>query len=255
MLKNKVAIVTGGGQGIGRAIALRFAREGADVVVAGRTLEKVEVTAKDIEEIGSRSLALKADVSVASDVARMVKAAVDKFGRIDILVNNAGIVIRKNFFDYPEEYTEEDWNKTMDINLKGVFLCCKEVVPVMLKQRKGKIVNISSMSGLSGDRGGAYGPSKAGVINLTASMALELAPYKINVNVICPGAIETPMSAPATATPEKTERMLRCIPYGRIGQPEDIASAALFLASDESDYMVGSVVIVDGGMMTTFCCY
>ena len=251
MLKNKAAIVTGGGSGNGRAIALRFAREGADIVVVGRTLKKVEETAKEIEEIGRRSLALKADVSVYGDVARMVKAAVDKFGKIDILVNNAGIIIRKDLFDH----TEEDWDKTMNINLKSVFLCCKEVVPVMLKQGKGKIVNIASGAGQTGVRRGAYGASKAGVINLTASMALELAPYKINVNAVSPGTIETPMSAAVTASPEMEEKAVRCIPYGRLGQPEDIASAALFLASDESDYMVGSVVVVDGGLHTTFSGY
>src|SRR4030067_2596609 len=164
MLENKVAIVTEGGSGIGQAIALRFAREGANIVVAGRTLEKVKETVKKAEEIGARSLALKADVSVSADVAHMVETTVDKFGRIDILVNNAGIIIRKRFLDH----TEEDWDKVMDINLKSVFLCCKQVVPVMMKQGNGKIVNIASTAGQIGFRERvAYGASKAGVINLT----------------------------------------------------------------------------------------
>ena len=250
MLKDRIAIVTGGGSGIGRAIALRFAQEGASVVVAGRTLEKVEKTAREVEKIGTGSLALRADVSISSDVAQMVKATVDRFGRIDILVNNAGTIVRKNFF----EYTEEDWDRVMDVNLKSVFLCCKQVVPVMLKQDKGKIVNIASTSGQIGFRV-VYGASKAGVINFTASLALELAPHKINVNAISPGTIDTPLVAALKASPEMQESVLRCIPYGRLGRPEDIASAALFLASDESDYMVGSVVVIDGGLFTTFNCY
>ena len=251
MLKNRVAIVTGGGSGIGRAIALRFAREGADIVVADMKEEQGEKTAKDAKKIGGRSLALKTDVSVSSDVARMVKTTVDNFGRIDILVNCAGIIIRKDLFDH----TEEDWDKTMNVNVKGIFLCCREVVPVMRKQGKGKIVNIASTFGQIGTRRGVYGPSKAAVINLTASMALDLAPYKINVNAVAPGIAETPMSAAVTASPEMEERVLRCIPYGRLGQPEDIAAAVLFLASDESDYMVGSLVVVDGGLHTTYSCY
>lgn len=251
MLKNKVAIVTGGGSGIGRTIAMRFARESADIIVADVKEELAEKTAKEAKKMGISSLALKADVSVSSDVAQMVKTAVDKFGRIDIIVNSAGIIIRKYIFDY----TEEDWDRTMNVNLKGVFLCCKEVVPVMLKQGKGKIVNIASTFGQIGTRRGVYGSSKAGVINLTTSMALELAPYNINVNAISPGIVETPMSAAVRPSPEMLKKVLGCIPYGRLGQPEDIASAALFLASDDSDYMVGSVVIVDGGMHTTFSCY
>ena len=248
MLENKVAIVTGGGSGIGQAIALRFAREGANIVVAGRTLEKVKETVKKAEEIGARSLALKADVSVSADVAHMVETTVDKFGRIDILVNNAGIIIRKRFLDH----TEEDWDKVMDINLKSVFLCCKQVVPVMMKQGNGKIVNIASTAGQIGFRERvAYGASKAGVINLTASMALELAPYKINVNAISAGPIETAMGS-AAKSQEMRKRVLSCVPYGRLGKPEDIASVAVFLASSESDFLVGSVVVVDGGTFTTF---
>jgi len=248
VLKNKVAIITGGGGGIGRAIAQRFALEGADCVVVGRTFEKVKQTAEDVETIGARSLALRTDVSVSTDVAQMVKETVSKFGRVDILVNTAGIIIRKRTFDY----TEEDWDKTLNINLKSVFLCCKEVVPVMLRQGKGKIVSIASIAGQVGfpRSGGAYGASKAGIINLTAHMAAELAPYKINVNAVSPGPIQTPMNASTILeTPEKRQRIIEHIPYGRLGQPEDVASAVLFLASDQSDFITGSVIVVDGGVL------
>lgn len=253
VLKDKVAIVTGAGSGIGKAIALRFAREGASVVVAGRTLAKVEQTAQEMEEIGARSLALRADVSVAADVADMVKRTIDELGGIDILVNNAGIVVVKNF----SELTEEDWDKTMAIDLKGPFLCCKQVVPVMMAGGKGKIINIASTSGHIGFRV-CYGAAKAGLINFTFSLARELAPYKINVNAISPGRIQTPLITAPGAPPQSQpteERALKCIPYGRLGQPEDIASAATFLASDESEYIVGSVIVVDGGWLNTFNCF
>lgn len=252
ILKDKVAIITGGGSGIGKAIALRFAREGANVVVAGRTLAKVEQTAQEIEEIGTKSLALRADVSVVADVAYMVKSTVDKFRGVDILVNNAGIMVTKNFF----ELTEEDWDKTMAIDLKGAFLCCKQVVPVMIARGKGKIINIASTSGHIGFRV-CYGAAKAGLINFTFSLARELAPYKINVNAISPGRIQTSLITASETSPNKTfqpaeECAISRIPYGRLGQPEDMASAALFLASDESDYVVGSVIVVDGGLLNTF---
>jgi len=248
ILKNKVAIITGGGSGIGKAIAQRFALEGADCVVVGRTFEKVRQTAEDIETIGGRSLALRSDVSVSADVARMVKEVINKFGRVDILVNSAGIIIRKRTFDY----TEEDWDQTLNMNLKSVFLCCKEVVPVMLRQGNGKIVSIASIAGQVGlpRAGGAYGASKAGIINLTAHMASELAPYKINVNAVSPGTIQTPMNADTILeTPEKRQKIIEHIPYGRLGQPEDIASAVLFLASDQSEFVTGTVIAVDGGVL------
>jgi NAD(P)-dependent dehydrogenase (short-subunit alcohol dehydrogenase family) len=178
----------------------------------------------------------------------MINASVETFGRIDILVNNAGIVTRKLFL----EHTEEDWDRVMNTNAKGVFLCSRDAARVMKAQGKGKIVNIGSTFGQIGTRRGAYGPSKAAVLNLTAAMALELAPYRINVNAVSPGRIRTPMSAGLKASKEELERILGCIPLGRLGEPADVACAVTYLASDQSDYLVGSVIVVDGGMTTTF---
>jgi NAD(P)-dependent dehydrogenase (short-subunit alcohol dehydrogenase family) len=248
-LENRVAIITGAGLGIGKAIAIRFAREGADIVTVGRTLETIQTTAEEAEQFGVRSLAVKADISVSTDVANIVKASLDKFGRVDILVNNASKLVRKNLV----ETTEEEWDEVMDTNLKGVFLCCKEVALVMMKQGKGKIINIAAVTGQIGVRNrDCYGASKAGLINLTNTMALELAPYNINVNAISPGWIETHLATPVTTTPEIADTIRRSIPSGRVGQPEEVASAAVFLASDESDYIQGSTIVVDGGLLNTF---
>jgi NAD(P)-dependent dehydrogenase (short-subunit alcohol dehydrogenase family) len=251
MLKGKVAIVTGGGSGIGSAIVSRFAREGANVLIAEIHEENGTQMAIEAQQLGVKAIAVKADVSVATEVDQVVRAAVDTFGRVDILVNNAGIVIRKNILDH----TEDDWNKVMNINAKSVFLCSTQVARIMIKQGGGKIVNIASTFGQKGTRRGVYGPSKAAVINLTAALALELAPHRINVNAVCPGTISTPMSASMLKTPEILQRLLACIPCGRVGKPEDIASAVLFLSSEESNYLVGSVIVVDGGMFTTFSAF
>lgn len=251
ILEHKVAIITGGGSGIGRAIATRFAREGADIVIAGRTLKNLEETKTKVKDIGVKCLAIRVDVSISADVAQIVRTTMNQFGKIDILVNNAGIIIRKSFL----EHTEDDWNKVMDTNLKSVFLCCKYVVPEMLKQDKGKIINIASGAGLIGFKRIAYGSSKAGVINFTASLGLELAPHHINVNAICPGIIDTDMISALRATPDIERKVISSIPYGRLGRPDEIASAATFLASDNSDFMVGTYMIIDGGQITTFSGY
>jgi len=246
-LKDKVAIVTGAGSGIGKGIAIRFAEEGADVVIADVNLEGAQATAKEVEALGRRSLAIKTDVSSSASVEQTIKATVDKFGKVNILVNNAGIFIQKPL----QETTEGDWDRTINVNLKGVFLCTKAVVPHLLKQGKGKVINIASIAGEVGYlNSSAYCASKGGVITLTKELALELAPKKINVNAIGPGAVETAMTRDMLANPDVKEALLRATPYGRVGQPEDIANAALYLASDESDYVNGITLFVDGGWLT-----
>ncbi|NYT00375.1 MAG: 3-oxoacyl-ACP reductase FabG [Methanocellales archaeon] len=247
MLKGKVAIVTGAGSGIGRGIALRFAKEGADIVIPDLNLEGAQNTAKEIEALGRNSLVIKMDVSNSSDVDRMVTETINNFGKIDILVNNAGIFIQKPLL----ETTEADWDKVLDINLKGAFLCSKRVVKEMLKRGGGKIINLASVAGQVGfANSSAYCASKGGVINLTREMALELAPKNINVNAIGPGSIETPMTREMLADPAIKQMLLGVTPFGRIGQPEDIANAASFLASGESNFVNGITLFVDGGWLT-----
>ena len=180
-----------------------------------------------------------------------VDGILNRFGRIDVLVNNAGIMIRKGFF----EYTESDWDRMISVNLKSAFMLSQRVAPSMVKAGRGKIINIVSGAGMTGLARGAYGPSKAGLVNLTASMGLELAPHGINVNAISPGPTTTPMLEAVTASREMTDNLLRTIPLGRLGAPADVAGPAAFLASSDSDYMVGSVLIADGGQMTTFSPY
>jgi 3-oxoacyl-[acyl-carrier protein] reductase len=243
-LKGKVALVTGASRGIGRAISKLFAQEGAKAVINyNRSEKEASSLAEDIQKQDGEVLLVKADVSKADEVKKMVKMTVEKFGRIDILVNNAGILISAPFL----ETTEEIWDKTMDINLKGAYLCSKEVAPIMLKQKKGKIINISSISGLperSAIRNTAYVVSKVGIIGLTRSLALHLGPY-INVNAISPGLIETDMAESLGQDRIKigTEEAI----LKRTGKPEEIAYAALFLASDESDFITGEVLTVSGG--------
>ncbi len=242
-LKGKVAIVTGGAQGIGKSIATRLAQAGANVVIADVMEEVAKSTAQEISQKGNEAISIRVDVSSLSSVEGMVKKTLDKFGRIDILVNNAGItrdglVMRMK---------EEDWDLVLDINLKGAFNCIKTVSPVMMKQKSGKIVNIASIVGIIGNIGQAnYSASKAGLIALTKTCARELASRRINVNAVAPGFIQTSMTERLPA--QVREKLSSQIPLGEIGKPEDVASAVLFLVSEEASYITGEVIKVDGGM-------
>jgi 3-oxoacyl-[acyl-carrier protein] reductase len=241
-LKDKVAIITGAGQGIGKEIALAFAKEGAKVVVTDITGKEKEV-AKEIKKMGREAIEVKVDVSKMEDAKRMAEEALKAFGRIDILVNNAGIYPFKPFV----EMTESDWDKVINVNLKGAFNCTKAVVETMIKQKYGKIINITSIAGtvVGFPQLTHYCASKAGITGFTRALALELAPYGINVNAIAPGPIETPGTQ--TLGKEAYENFKKAIPIGRWGKPEDIASLAVFLASDESSNITGQVIVSDGG--------
>ncbi|GAA3406739.1 3-oxoacyl-[acyl-carrier-protein] reductase [Paenibacillus hodogayensis] len=244
MLEGKVALVTGASRGIGRAIAIVLAEAGADVVVnyAGSEQAAEEVV-RHIEGLGRRSFKVKADVASAAEVDEMVKQTLDRFGKIDIMVNNAGIT-RDNLI---MRMKEDEFDQVIATNLKGVFNCIKAVTRPMMKQRSGKIINISSVVGVLGNAGQAnYVAAKAGVIGLTKSAARELASRNIAVNAVAPGFIETDMTDKLTA--ETREQMLQQIPFARLGQPEDIARVVRFLASDDSSYMTGQTIHVDGGM-------
>jgi 3-oxoacyl-[acyl-carrier protein] reductase len=242
-LKGKVALVTGGAQGIGKAVALLLARNGADVIVSDINLEKAEETAKEIEAIGSKTVAIKTDVANLNDVEQMIHSIMEQFGKIDILVNNAGITRDKLIL----RMTEEDWDAVLNINLKGTFHCTKAAVRHMAKQRYGKIVNIASVTGEMGNAGQAnYAASKAGVMGFTKTVAREFAQRGINVNAIAPGYIQTPMTE---NLPEKAkEELKRLIPMDRLGQAEDVAEAVLFLVSEASSYITGQVLNVNGGI-------
>ncbi|WP_416731490.1 3-oxoacyl-[acyl-carrier-protein] reductase [Fictibacillus sp. JL2B1089] len=245
MLNEKSVLVTGASRGIGRAIALYFAKNGAKVAVNySGSEEKANEVVKEIKENGGIAFAIKADISSSEDVTNMVKTVVDEFGSLDVLVNNAGIT-RDNLL---MRMKEEDWDAVINTNLKGVFLTTKAVTRQMMKQRKGRIINIASIVGVSGNAGQAnYVAAKAGVIGLTKTAAKELSSRGITVNAIAPGFIETDMTGKLEEG-IKSE-MLRGIPLARFGQPEDIASAAAFLASDASSYITGQTLHVDGGMV------
>ena len=242
-LTGKVALVTGAAQGIGKAVALLLARNGADIVISDINLEKAEETAKEVQALGRKALATKVDVATLGDVEKMVEAILAQFGKVDILVNNAGIARDKLIL----RMTEEDWDAVLNINLKGTFNCTKAVVRHMSKQRSGKIVNIASVVGEMGNAGqGNYAASKAGVIGFTKTIAREFAQRGINVNAIAPGYIETPMT---DALPDKAkEELKRLIPMDRLGKPEDVAEAVLFLVSEASSYITGHVLNVNGGI-------
>lgn len=241
-LKDRVAIVTGAGQGIGREIALSLARNGAKVVVTDIT-DKIYEVVKEIEAMGAQGLPLKCDVSNREEVEKMVNKTIDAFKRIDILVNNAGIFPFKSF----TEMTEEEWNKVLNVNLKGVFHCTKAVLPKMIEQKYGKIINIASIAGsIIGFFDLAhYSASKAAIVGLTRSLALEVAQYGININAVAPGPIYTPGTKELGK--EIYEEARRTIPLGRWGLPRDIANLVVFLTSDKASFITGQCIVIDGG--------
>jgi NAD(P)-dependent dehydrogenase (short-subunit alcohol dehydrogenase family) len=249
-LEGKVAIVTGSSQGIGSGIALKFAEEGADVVVNYlKNDEKAETVANKIRSSGRQALVVKADASKSMDVNGLVQKTLDTFGKIDILVNNAGIFIGGEIADLKEEI----WDRVITVNLKGVFLCCQAVGKYMIKNKlRGSIINIASISGrLPELNGNAYSPSKAGVISLSALLAVEWAEYGIRVNALSPGPVMTPLQKKIYSTPELLDARNRGIPMNRHGSPEEIGKAVVFLASDDASYITGENLSVDGGSLAS----
>ena len=243
MLNGQVALVTGAGRGIGQAIALALAKNGADIVISDIMKESVDEAVKEVEALGRKALGILGDVSKFADCEAMVNAGKDAFGKIDILVNNAGIT-RDNLI---MRMSEEDWDAVIAVNLKSVFNCCKAVCRLMMKQKGGRIINISSVAGLIGNAGQAnYSASKAGIIGLTKTLAKEFASRGILVNAIAPGFIRTKMTD--FLNEEQRAALMKLIPLEKMGEPEDVANAVLFLASPLSSYITGQVIPVDGGM-------
>lgn len=246
-LKGKVAIVTGARRGMGKSHALKLAKAGAKVTVSDISQEECQQVVDEIEKAGGEGLAIKCDVSNKKEVDEMVRKTIEKFGKVDILVNNAGICQFKPFL----EMTEEEWDKTLNINLKGYFFCAQAAAKEMVKQKSGAIVNIASVVMGQMGKGMAglahYSASKGGIAALTKTLALELAPYNIRVNAIAPGAIDTPMVASTKTDPKILEQTLAVIPLHRMGKAEEVTNTVLFLLSDASSYITGSIIVVDGG--------
>lgn len=245
MLTEKVAVVTGAGRGIGKAIALKLAKEGASIVINYRKSEKeAKELVEEIIDKGGRAEAVQGDVSFLEDAEKVIKFAVEKFGRLDILVNNAGITRDTLLL----RMKEEDFDKVLQVNLKGVFNCTKHASAIMLKQRSGRIINISSVVGLIGNAGQAnYAAAKAGIIGFTKSIAKEIGARGITVNAIAPGFIATDMTE--VLSDKVKEKLIENVPLRRLGSPEDVANLTAFIASDNASYITGQVINVDGGMV------
>ncbi len=246
-LAEKIALVTGSSMGIGRAIAVRFAQEGADVVINyNRSPGGAQEALREVEAAGRQGLIVQADLASTADVQRLITTAVEHFGKLDILVNNAGIETHAPFW----EVTEEDYDRVLNVNLKGVFFATQAMVQHLRQsKRPGKIVNISSVhEELPFPNFTAYCASKGGLKMLTRNLSVELGPLGININSIAPGAIETPINTKLLNDPKKLSALLAQIPLARLGKPEDVAGLAVFLASSDSDYVTGSTYFVDGGL-------
>ena len=243
----QTAIVTGAGRGMGRAIAVAFGGHGANVVVAELDRAAAEEAAREVEAAGGRAAAVIVDIAQVKDVRRLFEAAVAAFGTVDVLVNNAGIGIPKPLLDY----TEEDWDRQLGVNLKGTFFATQEAARLMVPKRRGKIVNFASTAAFvsSSTPETAYDISKGGVRQLTISVAAELAPHHVNVNAVAPGTIMTELTLRVLDTEEKMARASAKIPAGRLGKPEDMVGPVLFLCSKEADYITGHTLVVDGGWL------
>lgn len=242
-LQGKVAIVTGAGTGIGRAISFLFAREGAKVAVTDIDVGAAEATVAEIAETGGSALAIEADVAEAVGVENMMRATVATYGHLDVLINNAGVGTDGDVVELPEK----EWQRILDVNLKGVFLCCKYAIPAMKKSGGGSIVNIASTAAfVGGSVSCVYPASKAGVVALSKSTALRYAHNNIRVNCVCPGHVDTALTY-TLKDPEVKAALIRKYPLGRLGAPEEIANAVLFIASDEASFITGTELIVDGG--------
>lgn len=247
-LKGKVALISGARRGIGKAIALTFAGAGADVAICDNVVEGGELgaVAEEIQRLGQRSLPMQADISQKTDVDNMVHRLISEFGGIDILVNNAVMFNRVPLL----EVCEEDWDRQIDVALKGYFLCCQAVAETMIERKKGNIISIASVAGMMGATGrGAYNIAKAGVIMLTKVLAGDLAKYKIRANAIAPGFVGTEYAFEVAGGMEGLKQLGAQIPLGRVAEPSEIANVALFLASDASGYITGHTIVADGGIM------
>jgi NAD(P)-dependent dehydrogenase (short-subunit alcohol dehydrogenase family) len=246
-LKGKFAVVTGGRRGIGKAIALAFAEAGADVAVCDIVVDDglLSQTKAELNKLGSRTLALKTDISRREDVLELMQAVMDAFGKIDILVNGAGVWIPGRTLI---ECTDEEWDKVIDTNLKGTYLCCRAAGKIMVRQNSGSIINLSSQVGLTPGAGaGAYPISKAGIIMLTRQLALELAGSNVRVNALAPGIVKTDFNSAFWKEPDVEKKTAGMVPLKRLAESEDIAQAALFLASDNASYITGEVLCINGG--------
>jgi Dehydrogenases with different specificities (related to short-chain alcohol dehydrogenases) len=245
-LKNRVAVITGAAKGIGMSIALKFAEEGSDLVICDIDLDSLKKVENSIKEIGREVLAEKVDVTKKVEIVHMIKNAIAKFGKIDILVNNAGIMLQNKILDI----TEEEWDMTMQVNLKSSFLCSQAIIKHMIDNRYGRIINIASLAGQQGAllAGASYAASKAGVLGLTKTLAKEVGQYRITVNAVAPGNINAGVTL--LFPKEEIEKLEKTTPIRRYGEPQEVANVVSFLASEESSYINGATININGGFFT-----